>query len=265
MPCTSHQGVQLPEKPDNRRLPYGSLTKLSNQTGLSERTIRECLLDCGKRPRFRTAALLLLGQGFRWNNILQSMCLFHPETKALYDDLEMGSNRFFAPIPAYDPRFPTEPPFLRDRLSSCLYRILSQTETKTGKRRTQIVSEISVSARCSQSCLKKMLAGYCDWSGASQTHLEPSWPALVAFAKVCGCSRSDFDYLLSAAYPDLALAFWLRPSYAPSEGHLTAATEIENYMIRCRHACCVYKGLHNCKQCSRCSLPEIELMIRAKK
>ena len=109
--------------------------------------------------------------------------------------------------------------------------------------------------------VKKLLAGYSDWR-FPQTHLEPPWFLLLAFAKVCGCTRQDFNYLLSAAFPDLAMAFWIRSNYAPQEGCTTAAAEIEKYINRCKCACRTDKGLHTCNDCKHCVIPEIELIVR---
>ena len=261
MPCTSSQGVQIPVQHNKQKLPYGSLARLSLQTGLSERTIREYTLGCNKRPRFRTAALLLLGQGFGWDSIQNYMLQHYDGADSIFECLPASGSGCFPAIPAYDPHNSFLPSFVKVSLSSCLYRFFSLTQTETGKRRKTIISELSESARCSPSCVKKLLAGYSDWR-FPQTHLEPPWFLLLAFAKVCGCTRQDFNYLLSAAFPDLAMAFWIRSNYAPQEGCTTAAAEIEKYINRCKCACRTDKGLHTCNDCKHCVIPEIELIVR---
>lgn len=223
------------------------------------------MLGCNKHPRFRTAALLMLGQGFGWDAIQQYMCQHYPDAVLLYHTLTNTEKGYFPTIPIYDPFKAVLPPYTQESLSVCLCRIICQTETKRNKRRADILTEISVYGQCSLSCVKKLLAGYCDWPKQSQTHLEPPWPVLLSCAKVCGCSRLDFDYLLSVAFPDLALAFWLRPSYSPDEGYTAAAMEIDRHIKRCKYACSRSKGLVNCDECKHCSMPKIELTVRARK
>lgn len=220
---------------------------------------------CDKQPRFRTIALLLLGQGCGWQDIQQQMISQYPIASYICDNPSENGKSYFPLIPAYDPQRASLPPFVLDNLSTCLNEIIDNVVEETNQQRKEIVTEISDLAGCSQSGMKKMLAGYCDWDAKVQNRHEASWIVIVASAIVCGCSRADINYLLSVAYPDIALALWLHPSYKSQEGYSTAAAEIENFMQRIRSACRQGKGLQNCKQCRYCSLPKIELVVRSSK
>lgn len=265
MPCTSSQGVQLPVNNFQNKLPYGSISRLSRQIGLSERTIREYFSGCDKQPRYRTVALLLLGQGFGLEEIQQQMISQYPMASCICDNPAENGKSHFPAIPAYDPLRVSLPPFVLDKLSICMNTLIDNAVKETNQRRTEIISEIADLAGCSQSSVKKMLAGYCDSDAKTRNRFEASWVMIVASAKVCGCSRSDANYLLSVAYPDIAMAFWLHPSYSAQEGYSTAAAKIEKHMQRMRSACRQDKGLHNCTQCRHCSLPKIELVVRSVK
>ena len=263
MPCTPPQGVQLPVQNVQYKLPYGSLSRLSRQTGLSERTIREYLSGCDKQPRFRTVALLLLGQGFGWEDIQQQMFCQFPFLALRWKQLGGNRKSVFPTIIPYDPRRALLPSFTLISLSNAIDTIIDNAALKTKQRRTAIISEISNLAQCSQSSVKKLLAGYCDCNAETQSRFEISWNLIVASAIVCDCSELDLQFLLSTAFPDLALAFWLHSSYSAEEGYSTAAAEIENYMQRIKTACRQDKGLHNCNQCRKCNFPKIELVVRS--
>lgn len=265
MPCTSSQGVQLPVQNVQNKLPYGSLSRLSRQTGLSERTIREYCPGCDKQPRFRTVALLLLGQGFGWQDIQQQMLSHYPNVSCICENPAENGKTYFPTIPAYDPLQASLPPFVVDNLSICMNTIIDNAAKETNQSRKEIIAEIEKKAQCSQSAIKKLLAGYCDWEAKTKNRFEASWIMIVASAKVCGCSKSDYNYLLSVAYPDIAMAFWLHPFYSSQEGYSTASAEIEKYMKRIQSACRKDKGLHDCNHCRHCSLPKIELTLRSAK